>query len=126
MEPERVLLETRKALAPAFLDNLQECVDCGLLPLSALNQFVMFKFLVHVVPAAQNAQRAYGIPASVLIAIAALESAFGTSDLARTPVGGSREAVYFPLSSISKSTKAFSTSGGILTTFPTRPPGGGR
>lgn len=83
MAPERVLLQARKALSPVFFDDLQECVDCGLLPLSAITEFYMLRLLVHVVPAAQSAQRAYGIPASVLIAIAAHESAWGTTDLAR-------------------------------------------
>jgi hypothetical protein len=83
MAPERILIQARKALSAVFFDDLQECVDCGLLPLSAITEFYMLRLLVHVVPAAQSAQRAYGIPASVLIAIAARESAWGTTDLAR-------------------------------------------
>lgn len=83
MAPERILIQARKALSPVFFDHLQECVDCGLLPLSAINEFYMLRLLVHVVPAAQSAQRAYGIPASVLIAIAARESAWGTTDFSR-------------------------------------------
>ncbi len=63
-------------------DRLQICVDGGLLPLSMFNSFLMFKFVVRVVAAAQSAQRTYGIPASVLIARAALESAYGSTELA--------------------------------------------
>jgi len=62
---------------------LQDCADRGLLPLDLVSSFHMALFLFRVVPSAQNAQRSYGVPASVLIAKAAYESGWGSSDLAR-------------------------------------------
>jgi hypothetical protein len=63
-------------------NHINKCVRAGLIPQILQGSFVVLKFLSRTVLAAQKAQRCFGVPASVLIAIAINESAWEVDDLA--------------------------------------------
>jgi len=66
-------------------NHLTQCAERGLLPLKLANTFQILKFVSRTVLAAQKAQRKYAVPASVLIAMAAMESCYEADDLHLSP-----------------------------------------
>jgi len=62
-------------------EHISECLAKGLLSTQLATSFELLKFLSRTVLAAQKTQRKYGVPASVLIAIAVNESAWEADDL---------------------------------------------
>jgi hypothetical protein len=66
-------------------DVISACVETGSLPLVIANALEAAKFLVRTVLAAQSAQRTYGVPASVLLAVAFYRSGTTVEGLIADP-----------------------------------------
>ena len=62
--------------------NAQFCIDRGLLPIGLLHAFEVLGFVSRTVLSAHQAQRKYGIPASVLMAIGMLDHGYDAQDVA--------------------------------------------
>lgn len=74
----RPIVEATQMIAE---ETINRCEDAGLLPIPLIEGLQMLAFVVRSVVAAQRAQRAYGVPSSYLIAMAAYEFSWDAAEL---------------------------------------------